>query len=143
MAINSKVKEFLWGFIGLVLVGVFTFLVVRQQTDKASERYAAKLEVVRQEANIAREQAAKKRDSAYSVNVQNNQELRVINDRIIVLQSSLTKLQSTYDKTLNQLNTLKNEKDYIPNNVSAIQQSAYITGFEYQPYGSPVTQPNR
>lgn len=143
MMINTKLKEFLWGFIGLILVGIFTYTVVVSQVDKVTERYSVELMKVNEEARLSRAAASVKVDSAAAkINLTYNQ-VRGLESQLKEYKILLINVQSSYNKGFLEFKNVQNEKNFIPTNVSIDEQSSFISNYQYQPYGLPVAKPDK
>ena len=109
--IDSKIKEFLWGLLVVVVISAFTLVVVKIYTEKSDIKHQTTLQEINKKAEISS-----------------------IEKDIKISKTNWDKFQKDYLKNTNELNKLKNEKNYVTDNATDTEQSAYISNYEYKPY---------
>ena len=132
--INDKVKEFLRGFIVVLTISAFTFIVVKIYTEKSDAKHQVTLQEINRKAELREQNAIKARDEAKQSDRQNLDKLEVIQKDLNVSQLNWNKFQKDYLKNINELNKLKDEKIYVNDNATVTEQSAYISNYKYKPY---------
>ena len=132
--INDKVKEFLRGFIVVLTISAFTFIVVKIYTEKSDAKHQVTLQEINRKAELREQNAIKARDEAKQSDRQNLDKLEVIQKDLNVSQLNWNKFQKDYLKNINELNKLKDEKIYVNDNATVTEQSAYISNYEYKAY---------
>lgn len=132
--ISDKVKEFLRGFIVVLTISAFTFLVVKIYTEKSDAKHQLTLQEINRKAELREQNAIKARDEAKQSDRQNLDKLEVIQKDLNVSQLNWNKFQKDYLKNINELNKLKDEKIYVNDNATVTEQSAYISNYEYKAY---------
>lgn len=132
--INDKVKEFLRGFIVVLTISAFTFLVVKIYTEKSDAKHQLTLQEINRKAELREQNAIKARDEAKQNDKENLNKLEVIQKDLSVSQLNWNKFQKEYLKNINELNKLKDEKIYVNDNATVTEQSAYISNYEYKAY---------
>ena len=132
--INDKVKEFLKGFIVVLTISAFTFIVVKIYTEKSDAKHQVTLQEINRKAELREQNAIKARDEAKQSDRQNLDKLEVIQKDLNVSQLNWNKFQKDYLKNINELNKLKDEKIYVNDNATVTEQSAYISNYKYKPY---------
>ena len=132
--INDKVKEFLRGFIIVLTISAFTFIVVKIYTEKSDAKHQVTLQEINRKAELREQNAIKARDEAKQSDKENLNKLEIIQKDLTVSQLNWNKFQKDYLKNINELNKLKDEKIYVNDNATVTEQSAYISNYKYQPY---------
>ena len=132
--ISDKVKEFLRGFIVVLTISAFTFIVVKIYTEKSDAKHQVTLQEINRKAELREQNAIKARDEAKQSDRQNLDKLEVIQKDLNVSQLNWNKFQKDYLKNINELNKLKDEKIYVNDNATVTEQSAYISNYKYKPY---------
>ena len=132
--ISNKLKEFLWGLTMVILVSLFTYTVVKIFTEKSDTKYQASLERIDAEAAHREQLADAKRDSARQRDEVSFEKIIELRERLQQQQNFLNKFQNSFDRNLEQLKQVQNEKDYIPDNTTPSQQSTYLSDYKYEPY---------
>ena len=132
--ISDKVKEFLRGFIVVLTISAFTFLVVKIYTEKSDAKHQVTLQEINRKAELREQNAIKARDEAKQSDKENLNKLEVIQKDLNVSQLNWDKFQKDYLKNINELNKLKDEKIYVNDNATVTEQSAYISNYEYKAY---------
>ena len=132
--INDKVKEFLKGFVVVLTISAFTFLVVKIYTEKSDAKHQLTLQEINRKAELREQNAIKARDEAKQSDKENLNKLEIIQKDLNVSQLNWNKFQKDYLKNINELNKLKDEKIYVNDNATDTEQSAYISNYKYQPY---------
>ena len=132
--INDKVKEFLRGFIVVLTISAFTFIVVKIYTEKSDAKHQVTLQEINRKAELREQNAIKARDEAKQSDKENLNKLEIIQKDLTVSQLNWNKFQKDYLKNINELNKLKDEKIYVNDNATVTEQSAYISNYKYQPY---------
>ena len=132
--INDKVKEFLKGFVVVLTISAFTFLVVKIYTEKSDAKHQVTLQEINRKAELREQNAIKARDEAKQSDKENLNKLEIIQKDLTVSQLNWNKFQKDYLKNINELNKLKDEKIYVNDNATVTEQSAYISNYEYKAY---------
>ena len=132
--ISDKVKEFLRGFIVVLTISAFTFLVVKIYTEKSDAKHQVTLQEINRKAELREQNAIKARDEAKQSDKENLNKLEIIQKDLTVSQLNWNKFQKDYLKNINELNKLKDEKIYVNDNATVTEQSAYISNYEYKAY---------
>lgn len=132
--INDKVKEFLRGFIVVLTISAFTFIVVKIYTEKSDAKHQVTLQEINRKAELREQNAIKARDEAKQSDKENLNKLEIIQKDLTVSQLNWNKFQKDYLKNINELNKLKDEKIYVNDNATDTEQSAYISNYKYKPY---------
>ena len=132
--INDKVKEFLRGFIVVLTISAFTFIVVKIYTQKSDAKHQVTLQEINRKAELREQNAIKARDEAKQSDKENLNKLEIIQKDLTVSQLNWNKFQKDYLKNINELNKLKDEKIYVNDNATVTEQSAYISNYKYKPY---------
>ena len=132
--ISDKVKEFLRGFIVVLTISAFTFLVVKIYTEKSDAKHQLTLQEINRKAEIREEKATKARDEARLNDKENLTKLEIIQKDLDESQLNWSKFQKDYLKNINELNKLKDEKIFVNDNATVTEQSAYISNYEYKAY---------
>lgn len=132
--INDKVKEFLRGFIVVLTISAFTFIVVKIYTEKSDAKHQVTLQEINRKAELREQNAIKARDEAKQSDKENLNKLEIIQKDLTVSQLNWNKFQKDYLKNINELNKLKDEKIYVNDNATVTEQSAYISNYKYKPY---------
>ena len=132
--INDKIKEFLKGFIVVLTISAFTFIVVKIYTEKSDTKHQLTLQEINRKAELREQNAIKARDEAKQNDKENLNKLEVIQKDLNVSQLNWNKFQKDYLKNINELNKLKDEKIYVNDNATVTEQSAYISNYEYKAY---------
>ena len=132
--ISDKVKEFLRGFIVVLTISAFTFLVVKIYTEKSDAKHQLTLQEINRKAEIREEKATKARDEARLNDRENLTKLDIIQKDLDESQLNWSKFQKDYLKNTNELNKLKDEKIFVNDNATVTEQSAYISNYEYKAY---------
>ena len=132
--INDKVKEFLRGFIVVLTISAFTFIVVKIYTEKSDAKHQVTLQEINRKAELREQNAIKARDEAKQSDKENLNKLEIIQKDLTVSQLNWNKFQKDYLKNINELNKLKDEKIYVNDNATVTEQSAYISNYEYKAY---------
>lgn len=132
--IDSKIKEFLWGFLVVVVISAFTLVVVKIYTEKSAIKHQTTLQEINKKAEIREQKAILAREVAQGLDRQNLGKLTSIEKDIKISKTNWDKFQKDYLKNNNELNKLKNEKNYVTDNATDTEQSAYISNYEYKPY---------
>ena len=132
--LSKENKFWVYGSFIALLFGLFTFFVVRNFAQKSDARHKAELRLLNLELQKRADVAQLQADS---IQVQNNLnyelsarlETAFLNQNIL-LQS----ISKDYQKSLIELNKTKNEKIYIPLDVTVSEQSVFISKYKYEPY---------
>ena len=132
--ISDKVKEFLRGFIVVLTISAFTFIVVKIYTEKSDAKHQVTLQEINRKAELREQNAIKARDEAKQSDKENLNKLEIIQKDLTVSQLNWNKFQKDYLKNINELNKLKDEKIYVNDNATVTEQSAYISNYKYKPY---------
>ena len=132
--INDKVKEFLRGFIVVLTISAFTFIVVKIYTEKSDAKHQVTLQEINRKAELREQNAIKARDEAKQSDKENLNKLEIIQKDLNVSQLTWDKFQKDYLKNINELNKLKDEKIFVNDNATVTEQSAYISNYEYKAY---------
>ena len=132
--IDSKIKEFLWGLLVVVVISAFTLVVVKIYTEKSDIKHQTTLQEINKKAEIREQKAILAREVAQGLDRQNLGKLTNIEKDIKISKNNWDKFQKEYLKNTNELNKLKNEKNYVTDNATDTEQSAYISNYEYKPY---------
>ena len=132
--INDKVKEFLKGFIVVLTISTFTFIVVKIYTEKSDAKHQITLQEINRKAELREQKAIKARDEARLNDKENLTKLDIIQKDLDESQLNWNKFQKDYLKNINELNKLKDEKIYVNDNATITEQSAYISNYEYKAY---------
>lgn len=132
--ISDKVKEFLKGFIVVLTISAFTFLVVKIYTEKSDAKHQLTLQEINRKAEIREEKATKARNEARLNDKENLTKLDIIQKDLDESQLNWSKFQKDYLKNTNELNKLKDEKIFVNDNATVTEQSAYISNYEYKAY---------
>ena len=132
--ISNKVKEFLRGFIVVLTISAFTFLVVKIYTEKSDAKHQLTLQEINRKAEIREEKATKARNEARLNDKENLTKLEIIQKDLDESQLNWSKFQKDYLKNTNELNKLKDEKIFVNDNATVTEQSAYISNYEYKAY---------
>ena len=130
--IDLKRYKIYW-VIMLILFLIFSVVVVRQ-INKSNEQEIAKIEEANRKAEVRELVATAKGEAA-------KKEAELLNNKVSGLETQLEaqnkillRMDANYSKSMNELINLKNEKDYIPTNVSADEQLKFITNYKYSEY---------
>lgn len=134
MTINPKVREFLWGLVMVILVSLFTYTVVKIFTERSDKKYQESLLKITQEAERREAKAIMQRDSAAMRDELNYQKVSNLEFEILNQRDSWNKFQKNYEKSLNELKQIKNEKEYIPTTATANEQFDFISNYKYESY---------
>lgn len=134
MTINPKVREFLWGLVMVILVSLFTYTVVKIFTERSNKKYQESLLKISQEAERREAKAIMQRDSAAMRDELNYQKVSNLEFEILNQRDSWNKFQKNYEKSLNELKQIKNEKEYIPTTATANEQFDFISNYKYESY---------
>lgn len=134
MTINPKVREFLWGLVMVILVSLFTYTVVKIFTERSDKKYQESLLKISQEAERREAKAIMQRDSAAMRDELNYQKVSNLEFEILNQRDSWNKFQKNYEKSLNELKQIKNEKEYIPTTATANEQFDFISNYKYESY---------
>ena len=132
--ISDKVKEFLRGFIVVLTISTFTFIVVKIYTEKSDAKHQVTLQEINRKAELREQNAIKARDEAKQSDKENLNKLEIIQKDLNVSQLNWDKFQKDYLKNINELNKLKDEKIFVNDNATVTEQSAYISNYEYKAY---------
>ena len=132
--INDKVKEFLRGFIVVLTISAFTFIVVKIYTEKSDAKHQITLQEINRKAEIRDQKAIEAREEAKLVDKENLTKLDIIQKDLNISQANWNKFQKDYLRNINELNKLKDEKIYVNDNATVTEQSAYISNYKYKPY---------
>ena len=132
--INDKVKEFLRGFIVVLTISAFTFIVVKIYTEKSDAKHQVTLQEINRKAEIRDQKAIEAREEAKLVDKENLTKLDIIQKDLNISQANWNKFQKDYLRNINELNKLKDEKIYVNDNATVTEQSAYISNYKYKPY---------
>ena len=132
--ISNKVKEFLRGFIVVLTISAFTFLVVKIYTEKSDAKHQLTLQEINRKAEIREEKATKARNEARLNDKENLTKLEIIQKDLDESQLNWSKFQKDYLKNTNELNKLKDEKIFVNDNATVTEQSTYISNYEYKAY---------
>lgn len=132
--INDKVKEFLKGFVVVLTISAFTFIVVKIYIEKSDAKHQVTLQEINRKAELREQNAIKARDEAKQSDKENLNKLEIIQKDLTVSQLNWNKFQKDYLKNINELNKLKDEKIYVNDNATVTEQSAYISNYEYKAY---------
>lgn len=132
--ISDKMKEFLRGFLVVLTISAFTFIVVKIYTEKSDAKHQVTLQEINRKAEIRDQKATAAREEAKLLDRENLTKLDIIQKDIEVSQVNWVKFQKDYLKNINELNKLKDEKIYVNDNTTVTEQSAYISNYKYKPY---------
>lgn len=120
-------------FIAVLIVVLFAYSVVSIFNENSSKEIA-KLEEINADAE-AREKAAKSaRDSATIAANKMSNHIVELENQLRENNRILGLFQSSYDKNLLELNKLKNEKIFVPDNATTVQQSEFLSNYHYKEY---------
>lgn len=134
LEINNKLKKFLWGLTMVILVSLFTYIVVKIFNDRSDAKYQASLEKINSNSEKRKLEITKILDSAQQRIDRNYNAVNILNNDFKKYNTNLNKYQLDLSNSLNQLNKIKDEKNYVPINATISEQSSYISGYKYQPY---------
>ena len=101
--ISNKVKEFLRGFIVVLTISAFTFLVVKIYTEKSDAKHQLTLQEINRKAEIREEKATKARNEARLNDKENLTKLEIIQKDLDESQLNWSKFQKDYLKNTNEL----------------------------------------
>lgn len=127
------------GAIAVLIVCVFALSVGLLFRAKAEKQISGINELKnialaeKQQSEIREQKANFKSDSALSVLKKQNEGVELLNKNFTSLNSNVMNLKSLYDKNLNNLKNIPNEKDHVID-ASADQQFDFITKFKYREY---------
>lgn len=99
-----------------------------------SEGYVELLEVRNEQAQAEVMVAKAQRDSARIERMRLAFQLQELDSKIQNQNDIIDAIQSKYNQDLDNLNNLRDEKDYIPDNTSNDDKFSYLSGYEYKPY---------
>lgn len=126
-------KEQIAAFFIIILVCLFVFFL-KKTYDSNTLEMIQKLELVNKKAEEERMVAALERDSAkIKANILYS-EVKKLKEQDKQHELQIKKLDNNYNNSLIILNKIKDEKNYIPTNVSTDEQSKFISNFKYKPY---------
>ena len=129
-----SIKRFkIYGAIMIVLFIIFIFVIIHN-IKLANEIEISKIEETSQNAENREKLARIEMDKA-------NNELAITSGRVIELSQQLKKqneilsrIEFNYNKSLQELKKIKNEKDYIPTDISVNEQYDFISKYKYSEY---------
>lgn len=132
--LSKETKFGIFGFLVALLISLFTFFVVRDTAERSNEKHKAELEALNKQfqnradvAQIQVDSIQKQNALQYHLSYKLEQKF---NEQTILLQS----ISKDYQRSLIELNKIKNEKVYIPIDVPVSEQSAFISKYKYEPY---------
>lgn len=126
-------KEQIAAFFIIILVCLFVFFL-KKTYDSNTLEMIQKLELVNKRAEEERMVATLERDSAkIKANILYS-EVKKLKEQDKQHELQIKKLDNNYNNSLIILNKIKDEKNYIPTNVSTDEQSKFISNFKYKPY---------
>ena len=129
-----SIKRFkIYGAIMIVLFIIFIFVIIHN-IKLANKIEISKIEETSRNAEIREKLARIEMDKA-------NNELAITSGRVIELSKQLKKqneilsrMEFNYNKSLQELKKIKNEKDYIPTDISVNEQYDFISKYKYSEY---------
>jgi hypothetical protein len=130
--IDLKRYKIYW-IVMLVLFFIFSMVVV-SSINKANEKELAKIEEANKKAELREMNSKIKADSASTESKLLNSKVSGLEKQLSDQNKILNRMDLNYSKSINELINLKNEKDYIPTNVSADEQFKFITNYKYTEY---------
>lgn len=133
-------KQRLPGLIIAVCILIAVIIFAKAMTNFAMERYdeanraeREALEKINSRAEEIAQQAAKERDSIAGINLMTQQRVTEMKIQLEKQNNVLNKFQNSYDKSINELNQIKNEKVYIPN-ATVAEQLDFLSKYKYEPF---------
>lgn len=130
--IDLKRYKIYW-IVMLILFLIFSIVVVRS-INNANEKEIAKIEEANKKAERRELEATIKADSATKESRMLFNKVSGLEDQLSSQTKLLNKIESGYNKSLNELIKIKDEKVYIPNNVSSTEQFKFISDYKYSEY---------
>lgn len=132
VTIDVKKYKIYW-IVMLILFFIFSIVVVKT-IQKANKAEIAKIEEANKKAEV-REAIAKIRGKeAEDAAVILGNKVSGLEKQLSDQNKILNKMELGYSKSMSELLNLKNEKDYIPTNVSTDEQFKFITNYKYTEY---------
>lgn len=132
-------KDVIYGFIAVVLISCFAYAVGNIFSEN-SEKQLLEIRNVQQtlksekhQAELREQKANFKRDSALSVLGRQTTEINLMNKNFTTLNTGIFNMQSLFNKQLNELKNIQNEKDHITD-APISEQYDFITKFRYKEY---------
>lgn len=126
-------KEQITAFFIVIVICLFVFFL-KKTYDSNTLEMIQKLELVNKNAEKERKIATAERDSARIKATALDIEVKKLKEQDREHELKIKKLDNSYNNSLIILNKLKDEKNYIPTNVSTDEQSKFISNFKYKPY---------
>ena len=96
--IDSKIKEFLWGLLVVVVISAFTLVVVKIYTEKSDIKHQTTLQEINKKAEIREQKAILAREVAQGLDRQNLGKLTSIEKDIKISKTNWDKFQKDYLK---------------------------------------------
>lgn len=132
--LTAENRFWLFGLAIALCISLFTYFVVKNYAEKSDAKHEAEMRIMNaelQKTAIISDVRAKELQEQNALNYELSTRLESkFNTQTILLQD----ISKQYVQGLNEINKIKNEKIYIPLDVPVSEQSAYISGFKYQPY---------
>lgn len=131
--LTEKARGVLSGLIGVIVITVFAYSIVSIFQENSNKEIAALEDMQRKD--VAKEIAANiKRDSAIAISTKLSYKVGLIENQLQETHNTLLKMHNTYQKNLNELKLLQNEKLFVPDNATSSEQSDFLTKYKYTPY---------
>lgn len=125
---ERKLKIF--GLVMLILISIFCFAVVSIFNSKNQD----KQDEINSKAEKREAAAITQRDKYSAQNLILTNKVSNIEKDVKDSRARIINIQSNYQKSQIEIQKLKNEKNYIPNNATLSEQSTFLSGYKYKPY---------
>lgn len=132
---RNMVRKFSAVMITLITIwGVLQLWQFRADKNEALKN-AEKLHKIEQDSAVARERRAiMKRDSIYSLSQLSKKEVELLKNEVQASRKEDQMRTEKYQKSINDLNKIKNEKAHIPTNITIAEQSDFLSKYKYKEY---------
>ena len=133
-------KNLLLGFLAVLLVSGFAYLIGDIVREKISKQNNTQIELIKEQNRRANElsdererRANRKRDSALAMlNIQ-SEEINLMNINFSKLNTNINGLKDVYQKNYSELKIYQHEKPVI-NNSTVAEQADFLSKYRYEEY---------
>ena len=136
ITINLSKEHKFWIFGGLAafFISLFTLFVVRNYAEKSDAKHKAEMEIMNNQLQKRADLAQFQADEIRKQNIMNYELSERLEEKFNTQTILLQSISKDYQKSLIELNKIKNEKVYIPIDVPVSEQSVFISKYKYEPY---------
>lgn len=125
MKIND-IKPKLIGLLAILCVIIFAYSILNI-VEQSNMQHIKSLEEMNKS-------ITENNDSTKIENSKLTMEVKEINERQKEQNEILSKFQKSYDQNLLEIKQIKNEKNFVPTNISSDDQYIYVSEYQYKEY---------